>query len=55
MFIAFAALFLSGGVFAFFGMTAAATWALTAGSLGMVATAAYSIGGHNADNKRNRH
>lgn len=55
VFLAFAALFLSGGAFAYFGMTGAATWAMTAGALGMIAAAAYSWGGHNAERKRNRH
>lgn len=52
VFLAFASLILLGAAFGYVGMTDAATWALTAGALGMVATAAYSWGGHNAERKR---
>lgn len=55
VFLAFAALFLLGGVSAYFGADALATWLLTAGALGAVGTACYSMGGHNAERRRERH
>lgn len=52
--IAFACMFLAGGVAGYFELRGAAVWLMTAGALGVVGLIGYMIGAHNVERRQMR-